>query len=481
MRAELVIDLPSLGNELAALTDRRAPVLPDLTALHAMFEQMGIHVDTMHVVAPRMNLRPFGTPCFGIEHVSVWWDVEKVLHDEATFDAFLVQASHDASGPVASVELAVVTALRRSDETDRDLVIVLGSDPALRVATTHARGAVVAIAGTEVDEDIAHLRLDEVWLCGTTERFEKPNVSARLDAATVLLNGDAISTDLTQPVGRDATVTTIPSMAGSVALFDPEWFGSEHTLPTEEGIARIVHTLNLGELVHVATPDADDDPLVVSTRLAAGLYRIATDHPELPIIVASSRSSLVLATSDPVTWGLTAPRRFLRLCLPQRPAQFDEHLFNATSPITRVVLERRLSGPLFEPESPIVSRDRGFTVIDGDRSEEAPGRSGSPSLVLYTNPNRVKAESSEWRADHDRRFLIVSADGQQGVPADDPEGSWLPLEVGHCDDFLARQPSLSPGVVVEAVLRDDREAWVVVSDPIERRRAVRSAEQAHAV
>lgn len=477
MRAELIIDLPALSHELARITGRRAPVMPDLSAVSSMWEQLDITLSAVWVVAPQHSLREFGTPVSGIEHVNAWWMVDEALRSDLDLEVSLVPSAF-GDDAIGSAELTVATALRRSDESLDDLVIIMSNDPSAAAAITHARGAVVALAGTAVDNSLAHIALRDEWLSSCVERFESPEIDARIEGTFIVSGDETISSALDRPLGRDGTTAVLPSMSGSAAIFDPSWFEASGTVPTDEGIARIVHTLGLGELVHIVTPADQIDPLVVSTELVATLYRIATDHPEIPIVVASNRPSLVLATSDPKTWGLNSPRRMLRLCLPQRSATFEEHRFVGTSAVSRIVLEHRLSTPLFEPAQPIVTRDRdAFDVIDGDGPSSVSGAAAptSPTLVLYTNPNRIKVESAQWRSAHDRRFLVVGADGSAAAPADDPDGRWLPVEIGQCDDFLARQPRLSAGDVVEGVLRDDAEAWVVVSDPIERRRTRRKA------
>jgi hypothetical protein len=351
---------------------------------------------------------------------------------------------------------------------------------------THARGVPVMIAGTIVpDSGLSHARLDLSWMGMLTNRFAAFSIpDIELRKGRPWADGVAVCTPYGGTEGRDPNTGVLPSFAASVAIFDPEFFRVSESdgefTPDSAGVASLVQTLGLGELVHVEVASQDSTPDLAESRLVAALYRYAHDHPDAPIVVASGRPGLIVATSDLEGYGLINERRFLRLCLPTRESTFNETAFERRSAAARVVIERSLSEPLFaEGEEPTPSlvqpAELAAEVIDhrDEPASETEARPSSPTLGLYTNPNTAKEASTNWRQSTQRRFLMMGAKATEAVPADTPDGQFLPVSLGGCTDFSLRRPDLRPGCVVEGILDASGERWIIVSDPIERRRAER--------
>jgi len=475
MQAELVIDLNQLGDDAGKALGRDVAVFPSLNKVAAMWSALGVEVTAMHLITPGYSIRSSETPNFGAIHAATWWETESVFIEDAPFDAHISFCALGDDGPIGLHSLVVATALQRSDVMDQsgveeeEMVIVMSNSAAVAPAVTHARGAPVMIAGTIVpDSGLSHARLDLSWMGMLTNRFAAFSIpDIELRKGRPWADGVAVCTPYGGTEGREPNTGVLPSFAASVAIFDPEFFSvfenyGEFT-PDAAGVALVVHTLGLGELVHVEVASQDSTPDLAESRLVAAMYRYSHDHPDAPIVVASGRPGLIVATSDLEGYGLINERRFLRLCLPIRESTFNETAFEGRNAAARVVIERSLSEPLFaEGEEPTPSL-----------VQTAKARPSSPTLILYTNPKTAKEASTNWRQSTQRRFLMMGANSTEAVPADTPDGQFLPVSLGGCTDFSLRRPDLRAGCVVEGILDASGERWIIVSDPIERRHAER--------
>lgn len=505
MRAELIIDLHDLGNEVGRALGRDLTTLPALGTLEELWRELGVTVTAMHVVIASETTE--ATNSFDDLHTNAWWKTEEAFLNEHDFTVSFLRAPMAARGPVGLSELITTTALRRSDElldaanaaddADSPIVIVMSNAAEVAPAVTHARGVPVMIAGTSIhDPGLSHARLELSWMGLLKERFttiKLPKVELRNGRPW---SGDtAISTPYTGTEGRDLTAASLPSFAESVAIFDPEHFevsdGTNSASPLEAGLAAVVHTLGLGALLHVEDVSHYE---LGSTQIAAATYRFAADNPDIPLVIASVRPSLVALTADLDTFSIANPRRIIRLCLPERETVFNEAPFASDSAACRIVIERTLTAPLLEePMAPVngdnsseSESERHLALVDDSTntessdpasdSEEAGDnrRSPSPTLTLYANPNTVREMSNKWREQNARRFLMLGANGNEATPADARDGVFLPISLGGCTDFLMRRPQLRPGCIVEGVLNADETRWLIVSDPIERRRRRRA-------
>lgn len=477
VHAELVIDLHDVGVVAAESLERDDHVLPSLGKIATMWRTLGIDVTAMHVVKPGYSLRSSPVTTVEESRATTWWETESVFLEDEGFDVEIVHSAVGEDGFVGHEALVVTTALRRSDalgDDDADaIVIVMSNAAAVAPAVTHARGVPVMLAGTEVvDPSLAHALLDAEWFASFANRFaDLPISDVELRDGHPWRDDQSISTPFTSLLGRDTSLASLPTMAESAVLFDADYFGvaeaSLEATPTPTGVASVVRLLGLGELVHVE-PATDGPESTVETTLVATLYRFAADHPELPIIVASNRPGVVVATSDLAAFGLRNARRFLRLCLPFRKSTFDESAFSGHLTAPRVVLERSLSEPLFAEDDASVRAPS----VD-DRGDD---HSSSPSLILFANPNTAREDSTNWREATGRRFITLGDAVLDARPADQPEAEALPVSLGGCTDFSIRRPDLEPGSIVEAILDTTRQRWLIVSDPIERRTEVRALE-----
>lgn len=471
MQAELVVDLHDLGEVIAARTGSRTELLPTIGNIDALWRNLGIEITRFHFAVPRsVKSTDDGDSSFGELLTKAWWQAEQALLDDrysVEFHYFPIDA-----GAAARNALVVTTALARSDslattnKTDR-IVLVMSEQVGVSPAVTHARGNPVMIAGTVIpDPGLAHIRLDPTWLDGLHDRRTQVDLGdVEIRSGRPWSNGVALSTPYGGIEGRHDFVPVIPKFARSFALFDPAAFqiepgeGADGATPNEMGIARTIQRLGLGELVHIEMPDPDDE--LVDTTVVATLYMFAVAYPELPITVASTRPSLIAATSDLSSYAMANSRRFIRLCIPNREVTFDERIHQHDASACRVILESSQSGSLF----PGVEEGAGHATHDV---------SGSPILTLWSNPNRSREDVAEWRTTTSRRFLMIDADVMEASPADASSGPMLPVALGGCSDFAARPPTLRAGSVVEGLLSSDEQRWIIVSDPIERRSAQRS-------
>lgn len=480
MRAELIVDLHDLGTDVGRALGRDVAVLPSLGNVSAMWNQLGIDVTAMHIVASTDD-------SFSGHHTDAWWATEEVFLDDQDFEVELLRCPHGIEGPVALHDLVVTSALRRSDELAADdandtIVIVMSNAASVASAVTHARGVPVMIAATIIhDSGLAHTRLDLSWMGLMKDRFAVISLSdVELRNGRPWLGDVAVSTPYAGTEGRDETAATLPSFAESIAIFDPEYFNvkdsSGSASPGDVGLAAVVHTLGLGSLVHIDDVSGYADR---KTEVAASLYRFAADHPDAPIVVASTRPSIIAITSDLAGYGIPQPERVLRLCLPERESTYDEASFATSSAACRIVIERSLTEPLFIDDDIALddedADERHLQLVTGD-GDVAPVRQPSPTLKLYANPNTIREESGQWREANKRRFLMLGASGAEATPADANDGSFLPISLGGCTDFTVRRPALRPGCIVEGVLHPDGDRWLIVSDPIERRRRRRPAQ-----
>lgn len=474
MHVELVIDLEQVGHDLGKELGRDTPVFPSLGKIALLWHNLGLHVSKMHVVMPGHSLSSPVQPSIQEERARTWWETESIYLEDEDFDVNIIHSSITDEGPVGHEGLVVTTALARSDEpaTEVGLVVIMSNAPSAAIAVSHARGAAVMLASTTAHPRLAHICLDPSWMAGLANRLadlSMPDVTVH--NGTPERNGTPIGTPYGSLLGRDGDVAQLPSFAESAVILDPEHFaisssGAELT-PSSTGLATTVQMLGLGRLAHVVTAKENDDSILAEVTLLATLYRFAADHPDAPIIVASSRPALVVATSDLDTFSLSNQRRFLRLCLPGRTGLFDESTFLGTNTTPRVLLEQSLSDPLFAgDDSTIVAptiNDR-----DGDGSS-------SPTVVLFSNPNTAREVTADWRTSTGRRFLSLGTDVLVATPADELDADPLPVSLGGCTDFARRRPDLHEGSIVEGILDTTRQRWIVLSDPIERRALVRSA------
>ncbi len=482
MRAELIVDLHDLGTDVGRALGRDVAVLPSLGNVSAMWNQLGIDVSAVHIVAATDD-------SFSGHHTDAWWTTEQAFLDDQDFEVELLRCPHGIEGPVALHDLVVTTALRRSDElaaneVDDTIVIVMSNSASVASAVTHARGVPVMIAATIIhDSGLSHTRLDLSWMGLLKDRFAVISLAdIELRNGRPWLGDVAVSTPYTGTEGRDETAAALPSFAESIAIFDPDYFNvtdsSGSASPRDAGLAAVVHTLGLGSLVHI-----DDVSTYTNstTEVAASLYRFAADHPDAPIVVASTRPSIIAITSDLDGYGIPQPERVLRLCLPERESTYDEASFATSSAACRIVIERSLTEPLFVDDEAAPADGDGDTgqrhlqLVPEDGTDLAAVRQPSPTLKLYANPNTIREESGQWRVANKRRFLLLGATGAEATPADAHDGSFLPISLGGCTDFTVRRPALRPGCVVEGVLHPDGDRWLIVSDPIERRRRRRTA------
>ncbi|MFT7476579.1 MAG: hypothetical protein ACI81L_003536 [Verrucomicrobiales bacterium] len=490
MRAELVIDLNDVGDDVGRALGREVAVFPSLGKLAEMWELLGVDVTVAHIVAPGLPVRSIeDDQSFGELHTAAWWKTESVFLENGPIEANLSFCALGEDGSVGLDALVVATALHRSDaladadEAEPVIVIVMSNSPGVAPAVTHARGVPVMIAGTVIPHSgLAHARLELSWMSLLSNRF----AALRLDDVELRngrpwSDGVAVCTPFDGTEGRDSNVAVLPSFAESVALFDPEHFQahdeSAQAIPDDAGLASVIHALGLGTLVHIDHVGDRQRANTLDTQTVASLYRYAFDHPDVPIVVASARPSTIAATSDLEHFHVAEPDRVLRLCLPKREISFDEESFSTSSAACRIVIERSLTEPLLaEDENAADDSDSGrhLTLIEGGENSVPIVRSISPTLVLYTNPNTVRDDSKRWRHSTQRRFLLVGASGADATPADSFDGSFLPVSLGGCADFSARGPALRPGCVVEGILHASGERWIVVSDPIERRRLSRA-------
>jgi len=273
-------------------------------------------------------------------------------------------------------------------------------------------------------------------------------------------NEEAVSTPYGGLEGRLTADWSVSGFAKSIALFDPAAFSlggssTDHVTPEPEALAATIERLGLGELVHIETVDARDAR--VDTVAVAMLYRLAADYPDVAIVVASARDTLIAATSDLVAYSMPNPRRFLRLCVLNREITFDESVYAKEQAACRLILEKSLSDLLF----------------DSSVVPELPDEHRAP-LTIVGNPNTVREDATQWRKQSQRRFLLLGPDGTSAGPADAVGEAYLPVTLGGCSDFEARYPRLRAGAIVEGVRSADGERWVIVSDPVERRRWARS-------
>jgi|GEM_PF-1648241 len=479
MHAELVIDLHEAGIDIGKALDRDDLVLPSLGKIASMWKQLGITVDTMHLVVPGYPVQESGQPSFSELHVTTWWQTESAFLEDEDFEVHVVPSTVGDDGPVGQNSLVVATALRRSDELAADSttsdvsVIVMTSAFDATVAVSYARGVPVMLAGCfPWGQEISHTHLKSDWLAQLANRHAPLRLrDVALRNGRPWSGGIAICPTLGSTLGRDESVAVLPTSAESAVIHDPEYFSvgtdSIDTAPGASGLASVVEVLGLGESVHVEGPlNGQPTDAMVEATLLATMYRYARDHPQMPIIVASGRPGLVVATCDLDAYGLANPRRFLRLCLPERNSILDEEIFIGRSMAARVLLERSLSEPLFADDDSSV---HSIAIDSGDFN-----RTSSPTLVLFTNPNSAREISKEWRQSCGRRFLMLGAQVTEAAPADEPRSEFLPVSLGGSTDFKLRRPDLTPGSIVEGVLDTKRERWIIVSDPIERRAVART-------
>lgn len=478
MHAELVIDLNELGLDVGKAMGREGAVLPSLGKVASLWAALGVEVDAMHIVVPGYSVRSSGLPSFSEVHAETWWETESVFLEDEDFDVHVVLSAVGDEGPVGQTSLVATTALRRSDQlaadpaTDGSIVIVMTNAPEASVAVSYARGVPVMLAGTAVPSTaLAFARLDSAWMGMIANRFAPLSLpEIELRNGRPWANGAAICTPLGSVLGRDEAVASLPAQAESVVIHDPEFFTvpdeSAEATPQAAGVASVVEVLGMGELVHVDSPPEGTPEALVETTLVAAMYRYATDHPKTPIIIASGRPGLVVVASDLETYGLINVRRFLRLCFPSRESTFNEETFGDRVMAPRVLLERSLSEPLFAEDD--------ASIHSVSPTETDHGRQGSPTLVLYTNPNDTRETTQEWRQATGRRFVMLGSEVTEAVPADEPYGDFLPVSLGGSTDFSLRRPDLHPGSIVEAVLDTSRQRWIIVSDPVERRAVARA-------
>ena len=467
MLAELVVDLSDLGTSIGHASGRSISILPKLPSLSRMWKRLGIDVTAIHLVAPDFSPRNGDTANFEALHTSAWWKSEQVFLDHSAPKVSL-QHYPPRVGGGASDALVVTTALARSDaladaQVDR-MVIVMSNHPGVAPAVTHARGVPVMIAGTTIaDPALAHIRLDREWLGTLNARHSSMELgNVELRAGRPWCDNEAISTPYGGLEGRLSTDWSVSGFAKSIALFDPGAFSlgatnatAAGTAPSPEALATTIERLGLGELVHIETIDARDPH--IDTSSVATLYRYAADYPELAIIVASARETLIAATSDLLAHSMPNPRRFLRLCVLHREITFDESVYANDLSACRMVLEKSQSELLFDQ-----------SVVPQVPQEQR------AALTLVGNPETIREDAIKWRRESQRRLLLLGVDGMTAGPADALGESYLPVSLGGCSDFEARHPRLRPGSIVEGVRSEDGERWVIVSDPVERRRWSRS-------
>ena len=485
MRAEIIIDLQGFAVDLGSALGRRLPTFPSLGRLARMWRALGIEVGAMHLIAPggaitgrrdsptRGPRETAADASFSELDLTSWWATEKVFAQDEDFEVSFHLCPKGTEGPLGLNSLMVTTALSRSDalaELDGDhQVIVMGSSASLAAAVTHARGAAVMIAGTTVpDSGLAHARLQPEWitLCRGRDNSDISLDGVELVRGRPWFQGVTVGTPYLGLEGRDESIAVLPSFAKSAVVLDPGTFylaaPDEDTVrtPGTQGIATLMQRLGFGELVHVETIDDDERAQIDAV---ATTYRFAADDPSLPIMIASSRKSILVATNAASTFHLANRRRLLRLCLPEREVVFDESVLNERDSISRVVIDQSQLESLFADDIP-----EDDTTDDGDESV-----SRSPVLTLYSNPNTSKADSERWRETTSRRLLMVGAKGDDATFANSPDGPFLPVALAECTDFAERPPILRAGAVVEGVISPEGDHWIIVSDPIERRAVAR--------
>lgn len=474
MFAELIVDLSDLGGSISKASGQSVTALPKLTSLARLWRQLGIEVSAMHIVAPDFVARGEETQDFESLNAKAWWKSEQVFLDVESFEVRLLHYP-PVAGQVACDALVVTTALERSDalqdHAGDHLVIVMSNRSHASPAVTHASGVPVMIAGNTItDPGLAHVRLDDDWLRNLEGRHSTMEIDGvELRDGRPWNGNEAIATPYGGLEGRQNTDWSVSSFAHSIAIFDPTAFSLRGANPNDPGVvpnppalAKTIQRLGLGEMVHIETIDPGEHD--VDTSAVAKLYRYAADYPDAAIIVASARDSLIAATSDLTTYSITNPARILRMCVLHRNITFDESVYANDRSACRVVLEQSQSELLFD-------QDMSLLFADGETEAE---RVQPGALTLVGNPNTIRQDAVEWRRESNRRYLMLGSNGETAVPADSREDQPLPISLGGCSDFVARAPRLRPGLIVEGVRSNDGERWLIVSDPIERRRARRS-------
>ena len=468
MRAELVVDLSDLGQAIGKSSGRSVSVMPSLANLRRLWSHLGVDVTAMHIVAPDFTPRTDYEVPFGDLHAKAWWTSEQLFIEGEPFSVSLHHFASPATD-TARDALVVTTALSRSDSLastgDDALIIVMSNRQGAAPAVTHARGVPVMIAGTLItDPGLAHVRLETQWLSDLNARHSVATPEGvELRAGRPWHHNKAIATPYGGIEGRLDTDWEVSAFAKSIAIFDPSTFSlgpagspTEITAPGATSLAATIQHLGLGELVHVHTIDGDDP--VAATAAVATLYRYGADHRDQAIIVASTRDSLIIVTSDLNGYSMPNPKRFIRLCVLEREVTFDEEVYAHDRGACRMVLEQSQSSLLFSQS------EESELEIDDERV-----------LTLVGNPNTARQDAVAWRKQSQRQFLILGPDGAVASPAEESAGSALPVSLGGCSDFAARGPRLRPGAIVEGVRSQDGERWVIVSDPIERRKSRRDS------
>ncbi len=446
MRAELVIDLNDLGMQIGRAKGQGSVAYPVLSQVAAMWKTLGVEVSAMHLVAPRGGR---GQKLSAAERlIETWWKTESIFLDDTEFTVsrrWCAREDKPRNGRLHGIgldALVTTTALRRSDElhdlAEDTVVIVMSNSPFLTSVAQHARGVPVVLGSANVsDTTVSHIRLKTNWMGALASRVgtalpkaKKIAHSRELDASTK---------------GRHEAATTLATTEHSLLVYDPQHFhivAGRHSAKVAKQLAGAIELLGFGHAPHVLRVTED----VSEAELFARLYRFMNDHPNLNVAIASSRPSIITALAAPSTYSMTNPRRIQRLCLDSSASILDDGPYLTRHAASRVVLEAQ-----------VVARvDDGLSAID---------ISGTNS----TDESRREA-SQQWRKQAERRFVLLGADGKEATLADSTDGRFLPVSISDCPDFALRPPALRPGLVVEAILSNDRSEWVIVSDPIERRK-----------
>ena len=87
MFAEIVLDLPGMGDELGRVLDRDLRVFPSLNKIADMWAELGIDVSAFHIIAP--GSAEAGAHTFSELHMHAWWEAEQLFVEDRNFTCLL--------------------------------------------------------------------------------------------------------------------------------------------------------------------------------------------------------------------------------------------------------------------------------------------------------------------------------------------------------------------------------------------------------
>ena len=485
LRAVLVCDVVYVGREVAKRFERRGPVFPRLLALQALFEDLKIQLTGIDLIVPGESTFPDETPV-DTALFEAWWAIESAWADQILGDVNLHSAVVDGARPT-SPALATLCALRRSDELaisgDADIVITMTSTVEANHAITYARGVPVLHATSNVKHADAHIQLDVSWLDRLALRASASELESSIVDGRIVIGGEPVSSHLLTPLGRDegtAMLNTadrgaiIAAESELLKRLSPETTDSDETtlwheevrLETER-LAELSKFLKLGE-DSTAFVVEDLDTSEVESHLIALLYRVAHDYETINTTFFTWLPGVLQVTTRLDVYDFPHAAQFTRLLVPDSALTLAERAPNAYHGYRRhlgarrVVIGSEAIDVLLDRPSNQLTVIRDPDVFDWQATEEA------VQLPM------AEAPIEGFGITGTRMFIMVDAEEHIGVPAADMDGTWLPLSIPSVAEFRVSPPELRGGDVVECVLNPRGTAWVIMSDPTERRSVVRS-------